>query len=367
MKKIKILIVIGSLDYSNGITNYAMNYYKKIDKDKFEMDFIVHDKVKNDFVDLIKENGNDIYFLDNISIRKMPIFYSEINKIMKAKKYDIIHCHLLNISFLYFDIAKKNNIKIRIIHSHASKYAEKKSRIFRNMILGKIGISLSTAKFACSKLAGEFLYKNKCYTIINNAIVIDKYRYNNEKRKKVRSDYNLNNEIVIGHIGRFSEQKNHIFLIDLLSELNKNKSNYKLMLLGNGHLMNEIINYSKQKGVYDDILFVGNVHNPYDYYNAFDIFVLPSLFEGLPVVGIEAQANGLPCLFADTITKEVTCNKNVNFLPLNEKEKWKELIHSCKLTRIEKIEQKLEEEYNIDKQTKKIEQEYFSLMFEENK
>lgn len=358
MDKIKILIVIGSLDYSNGITNYAINYYRKLDKNKFEIDFVVHDCIKNKFYDLIIENGGKVFLLDNIKFSKLPQIYKEVKKIMQNKKYDIVHCHLLNIAFLYFGLAKKYGIQSRIIHSHATKYAEKKTRVFRNMILGKIGIKMSTSKFACSNLAGKFLYKNKKFVIINNAINIDKFSFKESVRNKIRKNLKINNEIVIGHIGRFSEQKNHKFLVDLLYELNSKSSKYKLVLLGDGHLFNDIVEYSKNKGVYDDICFIGNVDNPSDYYNVFDLFALPSLFEGLPVVGIEAQANGLPCIFSDTITKELELNKNVYFFPISEVSKWQEQIENINLIRCNQLSYKLVNDYDINIQTEKLEKSY---------
>lgn len=362
MNKIKILIVIGSLDYSNGITNYAINYYRKIDKNKFEIDFVVHDCIKNKFYDLITENGGKVFFVDNIKVSKLPKIYKEVDKIIKNKKYNIVHCHLLNIAFLYFALAKKYGVQSRIIHSHATKYAEKKTRVFRNMILGKIGIKMSTTKFACSNLAGNFLYKNKKFIIINNAIDIEKFSFKESVRNKIRENLKINNKTVIGHIGRFSEQKNHKFLIDLLYKLNNENSKYKLVLLGDGHLFNDIIEYSKNKGVYDDICFIGNVDNPSDYYNAFDVFALPSLFEGLPVVGIEAQANGLPCLFSDTITKELELNKNVCFFSINEINKWQEQIENGNDTRCDELSYKLVNDYDIDIQAEKLEKSYINSL-----
>lgn len=367
MDKIKILVVIGSLDYSNGITNYAINYYRKLDKNKFEMDFVVHDCVKNKFYDLIKENGGEVFLIDNITIKSISKIYKNVEKIMKSKKYDIVHCHLLNISFLYFILAKKHGIQSRIIHSHATKYAEKKTRVFRNMILGKIGIKISTAKFACSNLAGKFSYKNDKFVVINNAIDIDKFSFKESIRYKIRNNLKINNEIIIGHVGRFSEQKNHKFLIDLLYELNCNHKKYKLMLLGDGHLFNNVVEYSKCKGVYDDIYFIGNVDNPCDYYNAFDLFILPSFFEGLPVSGIEAQANGLPCLFSNTITKEIKLNDNVKFLEINKKEDWCKNIIESDLTRTSIENNYKIEKFDIRKESKVLENKYKELIKKEKK
>lgn len=359
MKKIKILVVIGTLNYSNGITNYAINYYKNIDKTKFEIDFAVHHDVKNEFYNYIKQCGNNVYLLDNISIGKMHKIYKNVKKIMLEKKYDIIHCHLLNISFLYFFAAKKYNVKVRIIHSHATKYAEKKIRAIRNMLLGKIGLLLSNKKFSCSNLAGKFLYKQKKYVLVNNAIELKKYKFNEKKRKEIRKKYNVNDEVIIGHIGRFSEQKNHRFLIELLEKLNIRYPNkYKMMLIGDGHLYDEIINNAKQKNVYDNIIFIKNINNTCDYYNAFDIFVLPSFFEGLPVVGIEAQANGLPCIFSNAITNEVKINENVIFLPINDTKEWSNIIEENRYKRCVKLSNKIIDDYDIEVQAKKLEEEY---------
>lgn len=360
MDKIRILMVIGSLDYANGITSYAMNYYRKINKKKFQIDFIVHDLFKNKYYDLIRENGSNVYLLDCISVKRFPQFYRQIDEIMRTERYDIVHCHLLNISFLYFMLAKKNGIRTRIIHSHATKYAEKSSRVLRNMVLGKIGLRLSTDRFACSDMAGRFLYKNKEYTVINNAIDMQKFSFSNSKRDAIRAELNIGDEIVVGHIGRFSEQKNHRFLIDLLIRLKKIDKKYRLVLLGDGHLFDTIRKYAIEKGVDEDVCFVGNVDNPDDYYNAFDLFILPSLFEGLPVVGIEAQANGLPCLFANTITEELKYNDNVTFFPIDEIEDCVNLIQNTIFYRTDYLAPMLAENYDVDSQVRKLESVYLA-------
>ena len=360
MSKIKILMIIGTLDYSNGVTNYTINYLKKINKELFQVDFIVHDNIKNNFYNTIVDCGGKVYFMDNISARKIPQFYKNIDEIMSKEKYDIVHCHLLNISFLYFILAKKYKIKIKIIHSHATKYAEKRSRILRNFLLGKIGLHLSNTKFACSNLAGKFLYKNKKYYLINNAIDINKYEFNKKKYEELRNKLKISNKIVLGHIGRFSEQKNHMFLIDILAELNDEK--YTLVLLGSGHLVDSVKEYAKEKNVFNNIVFVGNVDNPYDYYNVFDYFLLPSFFEGLPVVGIEAQANGVPCIFSDTITKEVKCNNNIRFLSINSVDEWVKLIRNNEIKRLNSPSTYLKENYDIEMQVKKLENIYLKLV-----
>ena len=182
-------------------------------------------------------------------------------------------------------------------------------------------------------MAGEWLFtkkqiENNKVKIINNGIDVKRFTFNTEKRQEIRTKLNLNDEqIVFGHIGRFGEQKNHTFLIDIFEEIYKNEKNAILLLVGNGELEDSIKESVKQKGIDNQVIFYG-ITNKTDYlFSAMDIFLLPSLFEGNPVVGVEAQTSGIKCFFADTITKKANITDLVTFIPLEEgAKKWAEII-----------------------------------------
>ena len=168
---------------------------------------------------------------------------------------------------------------------------------------------------------------NNDYIFIKNGIEASKFVFDPIKREKVKDDLGIKeNTFVIGHVGRFAAQKNHKFIIDIFEGVLKVKQDVILLLAGVGELQNEIIEYSKKKGIFNHIKFLGEIENVHLLFQALDVFILPSLYEGLPVVGIEAQASGLKCLFSDTITTEVDVTGNVKFIPLQEKEWISEIL-----------------------------------------
>ena len=322
---IKILYVIGTLDYCNGITSYAMNYYNML-YNEFQIDFAVHEyeNKSSEYYNTIVSHGSKVFFMGPASKKNLILLPKKIKNIFKVNDYDIVHCHLLNLSPFYFFQAKRYGIKNRILHSHATKYAEKKSRVFRNKVLGFFGKRMSTCNIACSKKAGDFLFKHDKYFVINNGIVAEKYYFNTEKRKNYRSSRGLNG-FVIGHIGRFSEQKNHLFLLKVFNAIYQKKNDIFLVLVGSGPLFDAVMSYAKKLECFNNIIFEGEVKNINDILSGFDLIVLPSLFEGFPVVSVEAQFNGLPVLMSSEITKECKLNSNVNFIDLDEN-KWIDAI-----------------------------------------
>ena len=214
-------------------------------------------------------------------------------------------------------------MKVRIAHSHSTTNKKEHLRNFIKNILRLFSKKYATHYFACSELAGRWLFGDKTFnkgevTVINNAIELEKYKFNEQTRDSLRAKYGLTNQFVIGHIGRFMSQKNHTFLIDIFYEVVKRQHNSKLLLIGDGPLYDEIVNKVHTLNLDDKVVFTGVKQNAYDYYNAMDVFVLPSLYEGLPVVGVEAQANGLPIVTSDTVTRDLNIAGGVDYLSLGE-------------------------------------------------
>lgn len=334
---IRVLHVVTNLSVNSGVTSVVMNLYKNIDTTKVQFDFLVHEYKEPNRSKEIEEMGGRIFYIKKPSINNTLGYIKEINDFFKKnQEYKIVHGHMENAASIYLQIAKINKVPIRIVHSHNSKGSEKVLKRFRNKIL-KLPIKhIANELFACSDLAAINLYGKKIYErgnvkIINNGIDIAKYKFNNTTSEEIKNYLGIQNKYVIGHVGRFNKQKNHKFLIEVFAKLEEmDKETEKeniLLLLGEGPLTKMIKDKVKKLKLDDKVLFLGVKSNISEFYQAMDIFVLPSLFEGLPVVGVEAQISGLPCIMSDTITKSINITQKIQFLSLKDgKDKWAKKI-----------------------------------------
>lgn len=308
-RKILIVSTVGLI--YDGITNVILSYLKAMDRENMEIYIAgtikVHPRIQKRMEDL----GCKMINLPNR--RTEPIkYFVELSRIIRKYKIKVVHAHgnsgTLAIEML---AAWLGGAKKRIAHSHNTKCDQVKL----DRILRPVFNLFYTDAFACGKEAGEWLYGNKKFTILTNGRNIDTFSFNKMKREKFRKQLNIENEIAIGHVGGFFEQKNHRFLIEIYKKIKEIRPNVKLYMIGEGPLKNEI--QSLSEGL--DIDFVGNIDNMSDYLNAMDGMLLPSLFEGLPLVALEWQLNGLPAILADTVTKECMISDNIEFYSLDEK------------------------------------------------
>lgn len=356
MKKIKILIVNGgTVDYG-GISAFIINYIKYFSFDEFEVHIAVHGT----------SNGPRAYELINKGciFHQLPVksksylkWKKEYIDLLKKYNFDIVHANADAGNGPLLKIAKENDIPIRISHSHNTQLLTKnKIRVFLNNIQKKQILKYSTYLFACSKLAGEWLYGNNNFETVNNAIDYDKFNYNEEKRIEIRDELKINNDIfVVGHVGRFDYQKNHKFIIELARHFD---NKVLFLLIGDGHLKQKIENFVNEIGI-KNVMMIGSRDNISDYYNAMDCFILPSFFEGLSVVSIEAQANGLVCLFSDMITKECKISERTNFYNINDIQKWIDKLN-CIRKNDEEFARNISfnERYNAKIQSQKLQNQY---------
>ena len=353
-----------------GIETFMVNVIKYLDRNKYQISLVTIQK-NTDYFDKVLEkyNVNVIELIhDKISnpIERYARGKVQFKKFLKEKKPQIIHFHIsFGVDFLYVDEAKKNGVTYRITHSHNSK-ANKLYKCIGHYVFRSIFGKSSTYRLACSKEAGRWLYgsKTKDCKILKNGIIIDDYIYNDDIRKTIRHKYNIENAFVILHVGRFNEQKNHRFLIKLFFEYHQCDSDSFLLLVGDGELKQEIISLAREYNVYNYVKFLG-VRKDVNYLlMASDVFVLPSLYEGLPIVGVEAQATGIPCIFADTISKELFINENVSFTSINRVDDWMKKLEAIKkkenlrTTRIKL----LEHGFDIQKTAKEIEKIYDTFL-----
>ena len=339
----RILHVIGSMNMG-GAENFIMNLYRNIDRNKYQFDFISHDE--GIFDNEIKKLGGRIYYLKYIN-KIGPLKYKkQLSDFFKKHcEYEIMHTHVDQTSGIVLDVARKYNFKKLIAHSHSTSNSNNIIvKLYKNILQKKI-IKYSTNKLACTEDSAKWLYKNNKSEIINNGIDIDKYRFNNIYRDNIRDELNIPKEaIIIGHVGRFNEVKNHKMIIDIFINYHKNHFNSFLLLVGDGPLRENIQRDLENNEIKKYIKFLGIREDTNKIYSAMDIFIFPSFYEGFPVTLIEASINGLPILASDTITKQVNINGNVKFLKIKDINLWVENLNN--LNRIN-IDNKCIKDYDI--------------------
>ena len=308
----------------NGITSCIVNYSNQIISDKMKIDIAASGKVENDVREQIKNDSIRIFELPD---RKKNIvrYCRKLFQLLYREKYDIVHVHgnscTMAIELL---IAMLAGCKVRAAHSHNTTCKYKGA----NFLFRPLFELCCNVRIACGQEAGKWLYRRKKFTVIKNGIDFRRYKLDVRVRKEIREKYQIDNTtVLLGHIGKFNFQKNQEFLIPLIEILKRNsKRKYKLMLIGDGEAQKDIIELISQKGLREDIILTGNIQNVSDYLQAMDIFVLPSRFEGLPYVLVEAQAMALPCCVSDAVSPEAKMSNDFQFIDLNFLNEWVERI-----------------------------------------
>ena len=359
----RILHIVPSLGYVSGISKTLMNYYELIDKDMFQFDFMYINETDDNYEDVIKKMGGNCFHIRNIKnffkFRKYIKDFSLAHK----NEYSIIHLHMPFLFVLFYPLKKMLNAKI-VLHAHSTKYGDTNFTNIRNKILYKMYLRKADCFFACSKLAGESLFKKD---FIENGFVMYNITNIKELEKKIdkriaKSNLNLTDCFVIGHVGIFRYPKNHRFIIDIFEKLLLLKPNSKLLLVGDGDLKKDIEQYAKNKNIYESILFAGAVNDVYKYYSAMDVFVFPSIFEGFAMALVEAQGFSIPCVASNIMIPEVNINKENNvFLSLDDTaDKWANSIINI----ANKSSRKCRFDFNNDiyYRVKALEKEYLKII-----
>lgn len=321
MGALRVLYINGGLMHRGGIESYMMNYYRNIDKSKVQFDFVVHGYDKGEYDDEIESMGGKIF---NVPIKsKEPFKYKlELKKIFLNNNYKIVHAHLDAMSAWVLKIAKECGVPVRIAHSHNTQHlTTNKIKFVLNEFARKNINKYANYRCACSPDAARWLFGTEDVIYIKNAIDLDKFKFDSAARNEVRSELGIKDELVIGHIGRFDYQKNHEFLINVLKKVTRIIPDVKLLLIGDGSLRKNIEQQISDLGLMNNVILLGVRNDVNIIINAFDVFALPSRFEGLGIVLIEAQANGLNCIASDVIPKEANAGSKVIYLPLDE-DKW---------------------------------------------
>ena len=329
-KPIRVAQIMGKW-LGGGVEAVVMNYYRNIDRNKVQFDFICDEDSKYIPREEIEKLGGKIILIP--PYQKPFKYHKELKKVLKERNYKIVHSHISTMSFFSLWAAKSAKVPVRIVHAHSTTNKQEKKKNLMKQVLRPFSKVFANRYFCCSELAGRWLFGNKIYNqgkvyLLNNAIDVEKFKYNEKARKAKRKELNIKDkDLVIGHIGRFVKQKNHEFLIDIFNEIHKQNKNTILLLAGDGPLKEEIQNKVKKIGLEKNVQFLGQRNDANELYQAMDAFVLPSLYEGLPVVGVEAQTAGLPCFFSTDMTKETKVLDSTKFIELSKSPKeWADII-----------------------------------------
>lgn len=318
---IRVLHVIGSLN-NGGSQAMVMSLYRNIDRKKIQFDFITDRKDENFYAEEIKKLGGRIFYMPPFEGKHiLRYIFTWVSFFKKHPEYNIIHGHVRSTASIYLLIAKKFGIKT-IVHSHNTSSGKGYTAMIKNIMQYPLRY-ITDYLFACSQEAGEWLFGSKAikkanFFLVKNAIEVEKYRFHKSVRDSIRTKYMIEDRFVIGNVGRFHPQKNHYFLIQIFNEVLKRDSNAMLMLVGDGEEKNSIIQQVINLNILENILFIGVSSEVSQLMQAMDIFVFPSLYEGLGIVVIEAQATGLPCLVSNTVPQETKLTNKIHFLSIQE-------------------------------------------------
>lgn len=320
MQPTRVLQVVINMN-AGGIENMLMNLYREIDRDKIQFDFLFHTDEKCFFEDEILSLGGKIHRMYPIRLHNLSKYLKDTLQFFQNHDYRIVHSHMNIWSYFILQQAKKANIPIRVAHSHIaydSIWDLPLNRVPFVFVLKKLINEPLTHRFACGEAAGKWLFGHQDFTVINNAIQADRFKYKSEIAQEMKQLLEIEDKVCFGHVGRFNSQKNHDFLIDIFEHIKTEVPNAVLILLGDGKLKKQIEEKVKSKNLDKDVLFLGIQKNVNDYLQAFDYFLMPSLFEGLPVSLVEAQANGLKIFASNQMTTETDITGNISFLPVDK-------------------------------------------------
>lgn len=329
MKKLKVLMLVSTLNAVDGVASYAMNYFQNLDHSKICVDFALYfdDKPVKAYKDAIHNAGGKVFVLPQFA--NIIEHYKKCREIIRNGNYDIIHDNSLIITYPMMLAAR--SVGVRILHSHNSKLGETLNKERRNKLFFPLLRRRSNTYVACSELAGKALFGDRKFTVIPNVIRSNKYQFNQEKRNMIRKQMEADGKYIIGTVGRIAEQKNPFFAVDVFMKVAEKDPNVEYWWIGSGSLENELKVYIKKLGIDNKIKLLGSREDVADLYQAIDIFFLPSFFEGLPVTGVEAQAMGLPCVISDTVTKELVYTDLVEYVSLDQSlDQWSNVLLSKK-------------------------------------
>ena len=310
-KPVRVLHVVTYMG-RGGLETMLMNYYRRIDRDLVQFDFLTHRSFRADYDQEIERLGGRIYHLPKLNpfspsyLRSLDRFFRE------HREYKIVHSHLDCMAGIPLKYAAKNGVPVRIAHAHSSSQVKDGKYLFKIFFKHNIR-KYADYLFACGKNAGYWMFKTDEFNVLNNAIDAEAYIYNGAVRDRVRKEWGISGkDFVLGHIGSFTPPKNHSFLVDVFADIVRIHPESVLFLVGDGRLRKNIEEKCYRKGIEQKVIFTGVREDVPDLLQAMDLFLFPSLFEGLGIAAVEAQASGLPCLISEQVPAE--CEKTTGLV-----------------------------------------------------
>lgn len=360
MKKI---LYVGMTESLGGIESFVVNFWRNFDKSKISIDFL---KLSNNiyFEDEIITGGSKVFRIENRRENPFKHMTQMFGFLKKHPEYEIVHFHLLSASNIEPIIIVKLLGRKVVVHSHSQWKGTNKLSNMLHKINRPILNLIADKKLACSTEAGQWMYGKQKYEIIKNAIDTKKYKFDMNVRNKVRDEFNFKDEFVIGNVGRLVSVKNQEFLIDLFKRIYEKDINTKLIIVGEGELRPQLEKKISQYKLENNIILTGLRNDVNELMQGMDIFILPSHFEGLPLVAIEAQASGLPCIISENVSSEACIIKNSERISLEDGiEIWSERILRLKdnIDRLGSDKDIREAGYDIENEVGKLMQIYKAL------
>ncbi len=331
MEPIRVLQVVTYMG-RGGLETMLMNYYRNIDRSIVQFDFLVHREFEADYDKEIRALGGRIYHVSRL-VPWSRSYRKELKQFFRNHpEYKIVHVHQDCLSSVALECAEESGVPVRIAHSHNANQ-DKNIKYPIKLYYRRFIPRYATDLFACGKTAGDWMFRGKNYQILNNAIPAKIYQFDIQKREQLRKEMNLDGNFVLGLVASFTRQKNHSFLLEIFRELLKQDPDAKLLLVGDGELREEIEKRIRSLNIQDSVILAGIRSDVQDLLQAMDAFVMPSLYEGLSLAAVEAQASGLPCYISDTIPSDCRITDLVREIPLTESAaEWADTILQAKKT-----------------------------------
>ncbi len=318
---IRVLHVLSTLNIGSGIANFVMNYYRKLDKEEIQFDFLLFNEPEKTFTEEVTKNGSRIFYIEKPSIKTMFNYKREVYNLFKEHKgeWEAIHVHEVLVQRIVLPAAKKYGIKKRIVHAHGGNIKIGLIKRIRNAILEFNMKKNATDLVACSNIAGQAEFGSKEFVIVTNALDLNRYKYTQEQKKAIKKDLGFKDkDFVIGTVGRISELKNPLFFVRIMSKLVDKISNIRFLHIGDGEMREEFQNCISDNNLNDSFVLLGNRTDANEKMQAMECFLLPSLTEGLGIVLIEAEASGIYSIASENVPKETKVCERVEYLPLEE-------------------------------------------------
>lgn len=359
---IKRVLHVVTIMNRGGAETMIMNYYRQMDRSKIQFDFLVHREERGVYDDEIEALGGKIYRTHPIRPWNYGKYRKWLNKFFdENSKYVAVHAHIQENSGFALEAAKKVGIPVRVSHSHiAPDYIDYKYvfRLYANRFL----INNVTHRFACGDKAGKYLYKDKLFKVLPNAVDLSKFKYNPIIREKKRKELGVSNNLVVGNVARFHPVKNQIYLVDIFKSLYDKRKDAVLLLIGDGPEKEKVREKVRLLGLDKCVKFLDVRTDVNELLQAMDVFVFPSKLEGLPLSLIEAQASGLPCLLSNRVAEETAITDLVKFIPLEKQpDYWADTVLQLYLEERKDISEKIKDaHYDIESNAKWLQQFYLN-------